>query len=176
MNTQKIVTIEKKTEERFLREQTQLFPIEDLKDKKKSKEIQTLVKRMRETMKRAEGVGLSANQVGIPYRFFVAQVPNSQGKQKFYAIFNPEISKTSEEKITIEEGCLSVPKTYGPVERYYRVLLTGYDPKGKRVRIKAWGLLSRVFQHEVDHLEGKLFIDRAKRFHTYEFETIKDGK
>ncbi len=170
---QKIVTIENKKDEKFLREQTKPFPLEDLKDKKKAKEMQTLVKRMRETMKKANGVGLSANQVGIPYRFFVAQVPDSQGKQKFYAIFNPELSKTSDEKITIEEGCLSVPETYGPVERYYRVQITGYDQKGKKIRIKAWGLLARVFQHEVDHLEGKLFIDRTKRLHTYELEEIE---
>lgn len=171
---EKILTIDKKNDERFLRKRTIPFPIEDLKDKKKAKEIQTLVRRMRETMKKANGIGLSANQVGIPYRFFVAQVPDSQGKQKFYAVFNPELQKVSEEKATTEEGCLSVPETYGPVERFYRVQLAGYDPKGKKLRIKAWGLLARVFQHEVDHLDGKLFIDRAKQLHTYAFESTDE--
>lgn len=173
MKVEKIVTIEKKQNETFLREKTEPFPIEDLTDKKKAKEIQALVKRMRETMKKADGVGLSANQVGIPYRFFVAQVPDSQGKQKFYAVFNPELTTTSNEKVTTEEGCLSVPETWGPVERHYRVQLVGYDQRGKKLRIKAWGLLARVFQHEVDHLNGTLFVDHAKRLHTY---TLDDAE
>lgn len=127
-------------------------------------QIREILKVMRVRMKLANGVGLSANQVGINERFFVAEVPDSQGKPKFYSIFNPQIIKTSKGKTeTIEEGCLSVPETFGPVERFSEVTLVGQDANGKKVRIKAWGLLARVFQHEVDHLDGKLFIDRAKR-------------
>lgn len=158
----KIVTTQTKKDESFLRKKVKEFDISLLRDKKKAKEMKDLIRNMREFMKKANGIGLSANQIGLPYRLFVAQVPDSQGKQKFYAVFNPEIKKESNEKVTTEEGCLSVPETYGPVERYYKLTLTGFDPRGKKIKIKAWGLLARVFQHEVDHLDGKLFVDKAK--------------
>lgn len=170
MTMDAIVTIQHKKDEAFLRERTKPFPLEDLKDKKKAKEIAALVRRMREAMRRANGVGLSANQIGIPFRVFVAQVSDAQGKQKFYAVFNPELARSSNDKVTTEEGCLSVPEVWGPVERYYRVTLAGYDMRGKKLKLKAWGLLARVFQHEVDHLDGKLFIDRTKKLYTYKPE------
>ena len=125
-------------------------------------EFSKLVLTMRTMMKRSNGVGLSANQVGLPYRMFVAQVPNQQGEVKFYTVLNPELGKDGREKSTQEEGCLSVVGVYGTVERPERVTLRGYDRNGKVLKIKAWGLLARVFQHEVDHLDGKLFIDKAK--------------
>lgn len=161
----KIVTTQTKKDESFLRKRAKEFDVSLLRDKKKAKEMKNLIRDMREFMKKANGIGLSANQIGLPYRLFVAQVPDSQGKQKFYAIFNPEIKKESNEKVTAEEGCLSVPETYGTVERYYKLILTGFDAQGKKMKIKAWGLLARVFQHEVDHLDGKLFIDRAKELY-----------
>jgi len=162
MKPKDILLIKHKKEEEFLRTKTLPFDF----SKFTKKEISEVIKKMREIMKRANGVGLSANQVGIPYRFFVAQVPNMQGKQKFYAIFNPEISKVSKDETeTVEEGCLSVPDTYGPTERAYRLVLSGQDKHGKKIKIKAWGLLARVFQHEVDHLNGLLFIDKAEETH-----------
>ncbi len=164
---QTIVTVEHKKDEKFLREKTREFDISRLKDSKQAKEVRELIRKMRETMKEANGVGLSANQIGIPERFFVAQVPDGQGHQKFYAIFNPEIIKKSKETETVEEGCLSVPEMYGPTERHYEVTLTGYDQRGKKLKIKAWGLLARVFQHEVGHLDGGLFIDIAKEVHKF---------
>ena len=151
-----IFTIENKKQEWFLRQKAALFDFA----KFSRTEITRLLKDMRETMRRAPGVGLSANQVGLPYRIFVAQV-----QRKFYAIFNPEIITHSNEREALEEGCLSVPKTYGTVERSLRVDLRGFDRYGKPLRIKAIGLLARVFQHEVDHLDGKLFIDMAKDIH-----------
>lgn len=156
--TEPIVTIEKKADEAFLR--TKTIPFDFAKFKKK--ELQDLIRMMRVTMKKADGVGLSANQIGRKERFFVAQVPDSQNRPRFYAIFNPQITKMSEELATIEEGCLSVPLAYGQTPRAYRVTLEGYDMNNKKIKIKAWGLLARVFQHEVDHLDGKLFIDRAR--------------
>ncbi len=117
---------------------------------------------MRITMQRANGIGLSANQVGLKYRFFVAQVPDLNGRLKFYAIFNPRIVKTSKEIDILEEGCLSIPEKYGLIERKLKIILTGFDPNGKKIKIKAWGLLARVFQHEIDHLDGKLIIDYLK--------------
>jgi len=108
-------------------------------------------------MKAAQGVGLSANQLGFNVSLFVAQVEN-----KFYAIFNPRIVKTGGEEIEMEEGCLSVPEKFGLVARPDKIWLEGQDADGKKIKIKAWGLLAKIFQHEVDHLNGKLFIDHAK--------------
>lgn len=158
MPNQKIWIIDNKKEEAFLREKTAEFDF----SKHTKKEVAELVRTMREAMHKANGIGLSANQIGIPYRVFVAQVPDAQGHMKFYSMFNPKIEKPSSETETLEEGCLSIPETFGPVERAYRLTLSAQEKTGKKVKIKAWGLLARVFQHEVDHLGGTLFIDRAK--------------
>ncbi|MDP2638754.1 MAG: peptide deformylase [Candidatus Azambacteria bacterium] len=155
----KILKIDNKTEEQFLRTKTVDF---DFK-KWTQKDITELLKKMRMTMKEANGVGLSANQIGLNFRLFVAQVPDEQNRLKFYAIFNPEIIKESREKEIIDEGCLSVPENYAPTPRAFKVVLTGFDRRGKKLKINAWGLLARVFQHETDHLNGKLFIDRIKK-------------
>jgi peptide deformylase len=152
-----ILKINDKKNEKFLRQKTVKFEFKEYSPK----EIRALVKSMRETMKRADGVGLSANQIGLPFRMFVAQVADQNGKPKFYAIFNPEITKISKEMEILEEGCLSVPEIWGPVERHYRLTLSGQDANGKKIKIKAWDLLARVFQHEMDHLNGGLFIDKA---------------
>ncbi|MDP3015118.1 MAG: peptide deformylase [bacterium] len=176
----KILTISHKKEEKFLRQKTAEFDPALLKDKKRAGEINDLIKKMREAVTEAIGIGLSANQVGLNLRFFVAQLPRnyaennaelrgnslhesalSQRKSAFYAIFNPEIIKFSEKKSIMEEGCLSVPGVYGLVERSEKITLAGYDKNAKKLKIKAFGLLSRVFQHEMDHLNGILFIDKA---------------
>ena len=118
---------------------------------------------MRKMMKRANGIGLSANQIGLPYRMFVGQIPVARGgENKSYVVLNPELEKDTKEKASQEEGCLSVIGIYGEVERPARVTLRGLDRYGKPLKIKAWGLLARMFQHEVDHLDGGLFIDKAK--------------
>ncbi len=163
----RIVTISEKKEEKFLRTKTEHFDF----GKFTKKEVRELVAHMRAMMRKANGVGLSANQIGLHWRVFVAQVPDDQGNPKFYALFNPKIEKTFPGAETLEEGCLSVPETYGPVERVYRLVLAGQDQNGKKVKIKAWGLLARVFQHEVDHLDGKLFIDRSKELRKYQKKT-----
>lgn len=134
------------------------------------KEIKKLVQEMRRIMKEANGIGLSANQIGLSSRLFVAQVPDRNGRQKFYAVINPEITKVSSEKRILEEACLSVPQTYGTVERHLQITLEGYTPAFKKIKIKAWGLLAHVFQHEVDHLNGVLFVDKAKDIRNYENE------
>lgn len=149
-----LVTIQNKKEEKFLRKTTRVF---DFKKYKKS-EIRELVKTMRRDMQQYEGIGLSANQVGLDVKFFVAKVEN-----KFYAVFNPEIIQSSKEIVSMDEGCLSVPGVFGLVERPAKVTIKGLDQNGKAIKIKAWGLLARVFQHEVDHLNGKLFVDKARR-------------
>jgi peptide deformylase len=164
----KIWKISDKEEEKFLRRKTADFDF----SKFTKKEISELVKKMKETMIKADGVGLSANQIGLDMNFFVAQVPTVEERgenfvitgQKFYAIFNPKITKASEEKFPMEEGCLSVPGgVSGEVERPEKITLEGQDKNGKKIKIKAWGLLARVFQHEVDHLNGTLFIDKCEK-------------
>ncbi len=156
-----ILLIDDKKSESFLRKKTAEFDF----SKFSKKEIQDLVARMKRIMHAANGVGLSANQIGLDMKMFVAEVPDAQGGLKFYAIFNPEIEKLGDDKIVIEEGCLSVPGKFGDVPRATRVAIKGYNKQGRPVKIKAWGLLARVFQHEIDHLNGKLFIDHVKHVH-----------
>ena len=148
-----IFTVKNKKEEKFLRQKTAHFDF----SKYSKKEIRELIKTMRQVMKDYLGIGLSANQIGLNIKVFVAQVAN-----KFYSVFNPEIIEYSSETSPLEEGCLSIPETFGKVERPEKVILVGQGSQGKKIKIKAWGLLARVFQHETDHLNGKLFIDRAK--------------
>jgi peptide deformylase len=113
---------------------------------------------MRVTMEEASGIGLAANQIGLDARVFVAKWDD-----KFYAVFNPRVEKPSHEKETIEEGCLSIPGKYGEVERPASVTLVGQSVTGKRLRIRARDMLARILQHEVDHLDGKLYPDRMSR-------------
>jgi len=156
-----IITIENKKGAKLLRRKVADF---DFK-KFSKKEVGELILRMKRAMHTAGGIGLSANQIGLNIRTFVAEVPTSQNKTKFYAIFNPKIEKTSKETVKFEEGCLSVPLTYGQVERARKITLTGQDRNGKQIKIKAWGVLARIFQHEVDHLNGGLFTDKTKDIH-----------
>lgn len=161
-----IWTIDKKEEKKLLQKKLAPFNF----NKYSKQEIRDLIKKMREAMKNAHGIGLSANQIGLDARVFVAQ----PGK-KLYAIFNPEIVKLSDEKILMEEGCLSVPEVFGSVERPDKLTIVGYDMNNKKIKIKAWGLLARVFLHEMDHLNGYVFIEKAKDLHKYVPET-KENK
>ncbi|MBI2450771.1 MAG: peptide deformylase [Parcubacteria group bacterium] len=122
------------------------------------KEIQDLISDMKETMKKAEGVGLAAPQIGINLRVAVMEV-----NQHSYVIINPEIKKLSNEKIISEEGCLSVPDIWGLVERSKKIIIKGQNEKGEFVKIYGSGLLARVIQHELDHLNGILFIDKTAK-------------
>jgi peptide deformylase len=159
-----IFLVTNKKQEKILRKRTDNF---DFK-KNTKQEIAGLINRMRRIMREANGIGLSANQIGLSFRVFVAEVPDAKGGTKFYAVFNPKLEKISEEVSEQEEGCLSVPGRWGHVLRADKVLLSGQDKTGKPIKIKAWGLLAQVFQHEIDHLNGKLFIDRTKKVYTAE--------
>lgn len=125
-------------------------------------ETRALVDRMKRAMHAAQGIGLSANQIGLPWQVFVGQIASAQGKPKFYAVFNPKVTWKSDDVSPFEEGCLSIPGVYGMVERSEKIVLEGQDKNGKPLKIKAWGLLARMFQHEVDHLSGVVFTDKAK--------------
>ncbi|MEY4731648.1 MAG: hypothetical protein RL681_594 [Candidatus Parcubacteria bacterium] len=167
MTMEHIYTTRNRDEEKFLRAKTRLVTFGARGGlcagtvTLSQKEIDALIRRMRKIMREANGVGLSANQIGLPLRLFVASVPSGQGETRFYAVFNPVLERTSGASVQLEEGCLSIPDTYGDVPRADIVVLRGLDKRGKPLKIKAWGLLARVFQHEVDHLEGKLFVDRT---------------
>src|SRR5579864_4574518 len=112
---------------------------------------------MIETMKKAPGVGLAAPQVGVPLRLAVLDVDD-----KITVIVNPEIVKTSGE-VELDEGCLSVPGFWGRLARYSRVSVKALDRNGKELRIRdAEGLFAQALQHEIDHLDGHLYIDRME--------------
>lgn len=122
-------------------------------------EIRRLVEDMIETMYDADGVGLAAPQVGVSQRVIV--VDTREPNVPKFALINPEIVERSDALDRGEEGCLSIPGLKDIVERPDRVVVEAKDASGQPVRIEAEGLLARVLQHEVDHLDGILFIDRV---------------
>ena len=119
--------------------------------------IQKLIDDMIETMYEASGVGLAANQVGVPLRVAVIQAP----EQDVVVLINPEMVRRSEEE-EMEEACLSVPGYKGQVKRSLAVVVKGLNRKGKDIRIKADGLIAHALQHELDHLNGILYVDRLE--------------
>ena len=121
------------------------------------KSLQCLLDDMVESMDAAQGVGLSGPQVGKPLRLIVARVDNV-----LLQIANPEIVRSKGEEIG-DEGCLSLPVYYGSVSRASQITIQGLDRNGKHFRRKVVGLLARVIQHEIDHLEGILFIDHLSK-------------
>ncbi len=120
--------------------------------------LEHLAEEMMRVMREAEGVGLAANQIGRLKRIFVAAHEEEQ-----YAIVNPVIEERSETTEKDIEGCLSIPETRVEVERPTAVTISGQDPSGEAVRVEAEGLLARIFQHEIDHLDGVLILDRTDR-------------
>jgi peptide deformylase len=131
-------------------------PITEITD-----EIRTLADRMVETLVKRVGYGLAAPQVGVAKRLIIVDV-----EDELYVLANPEIIEAGDERVVGVEGCLSFPGVEAEVERARRVRVRGLTMEGEEITIDAEDLLARVFQHEVDHLEGVLFIDylgRAKR-------------
>jgi peptide deformylase len=139
------------------------------------KNLQTTIDDMVETMRQAPGVGLAAPQIGLSDRLIVieyyekeedevkAEETDEEVAKKVWAVLNPEIVKASEEKVMGVEGCLSIPNLVGEVERHLEIQVKGVNRHGKPMKIKAKGWLARIFQHEIDHLNGVLFTDRATR-------------
>ncbi len=126
-------------------------------------ELKQLIHDMIETMHAADGIGLAAPQIAELVRVVVIEVPEDEdiwGSGKLYVIINPEIVKASRDTEVGIEGCLSVPGYIGEVERAGEVVVRGLNADGKRFRLRPRGYLARVFQHEIDHLNGVLYIDR----------------
>ncbi|MEK9171041.1 MAG: peptide deformylase [Patescibacteria group bacterium] len=129
----------------------------------KNPEIKELIADMIATMNKVGGIGLAAPQIGAPFRIFTANVEN-----KVYVFINPEIKNISQDESSLEEGCLSVQKVWGPVVRPKKLTVKALNQDGEPIKIRAKGLLARVIQHEIDHLNGTLFIDRAEKLYSVE--------
>lgn len=134
--------------------------------RKKAKEIKEitpgilrLLGDMAETMEAASGVGLAAPQVGIEKRIVLVKI----GKNELLELINPVILQARGEEVDVE-GCLSFPGLYGEVQRALEVEVEALDRHGKKKKIKGTGLLARALQHEIDHLEGVLFVDKVLKF------------
>ena len=148
------------------------------------KNLQTLIDDMIETMREAPGVGLAAPQVGISDRLIVveyfenedAEEAEDEAKKKVWVMINPEIVKASDEKVMGVEGCLSIPNLVGEVERHDAIQIKGLNRRGQPMRVKAQGWLARIFQHEIDHLNGVVFTDLATRVWLPETEEEKEDR
>lgn len=165
----------------ILRKTAKAVPIEEIKSRK----IETIIRRMQKALNNEEdGIAIAAPQIGESLRIFVVSKrifeiieeieKNKTSKRekldefekieekKDLIFINPEILKSSKKKMRLEEGCLSVRWLYGKVERSEKTLVKAYDQEGKIFTLGGVGLLSQVFQHEIDHLNGILFIDKTK--------------
>jgi peptide deformylase len=139
--------------ESFLLKATQ--PLENIDGK-----VQQMIDAMAETMYAAPGIGLAANQVGWDRSLLVYDIVPGRDKRMLHVLVNPRIVTSEGEIVSENEGCLSVPDFRADVKRSERILVEGFDRDGKPVRLEAEGLHAIVIQHELDHLNGKLFIDR----------------
>lgn len=128
-----------------------------------SEEIRALSSDMLDTMYDAPGIGLAAIQVGVPVRLVVVDTAKKDEEPRPLVLVDPEITWASEEKRTHEEGCLSIPDYYEDVERPDRVRVSYTTLRGERVETEADGILATCLQHEIDHLNGTLFIDHISR-------------
>ena len=132
-------------------------PVEEIND-----EIIQIVADMLEAMYKFEGVGIAAPQIGISKRIVIVDTEPSNPASKPIVLINPEIVEKDGE-IGEDEGCLSVPEIRGDVKRAERVVVEGIDLEGNKIRVEGTELLARALQHEIDHINGKLFIDHLSR-------------
>jgi len=152
-------------------------------------DLQGLIDDMVETVRAANGVGLAAPQVDVSQRVLVieyaegqeepeteAEVEAEPNEPKLYIWVNPEITRHSNQTITANEACLSLPGYFGEVERHETVTIKGQNRRGDDIKLKAQGWLARVFQHEIDHLDGVLYIDRATEIWKVEPEDTPQGE
>ena len=130
-----------------------------------NKKMRTLIEDMADTMYKTDGVGLAAPQIGVSQRIIVLDDGNG-----LLELINPEITHKEGSQIGLE-GCLSVPGYYGDVERFDKITVKAIDKHNKKVTIKAEGFLARILQHEIDHLDGHLFIEKADNLQRIEPQT-----
>ncbi|MFQ5826950.1 MAG: peptide deformylase [Dehalococcoidia bacterium] len=131
--------------------------------------IQRLIDDMLETMRHVSGVGLAAPQVGVPLRVIVLQLDD---EEEPLVLINPEVVRRSGER-EVEEGCLSIPGYRGEIKRSLSLTVKGRDRRGKEIRVKATELLAQALEHELDHLNGVLYVDRLEsrdKLHKFEPE------
>ncbi|MBI5823870.1 MAG: peptide deformylase [Chloroflexi bacterium] len=137
------------------------------------RDLQTLIDDMIETMREAPGVGLAAPQIDLPMQLAVVEYVEGEDEEenedapakpkKLYVLINPEITRVSDEKVIGVEGCLSIPGLIGEVERHEAIQVKALNRHGSPVKLKVDGWMARIFQHEIDHLNGVLFTDKAIR-------------
>ena len=146
------------------------FPADVLRTKAKDvmvfdDKLQQLIDDMVVTMRDAPGIGLAAPQIGVAKRVIVVEFGHESDEsipKQLYVVVNPEIIHKSEKTVAGVEGCLSVPGIAGEVNRASVITVSGQDPKGQKIKIRAEGWLARIFQHETDHVNGILYTDRAE--------------
>ena len=141
------------------------YPHPTLRHKTKSlrrvdADLRVTVTEMFRLMYDADGIGLAANQVDLPYRVFVINLGSERGQDEEMVFINPVISRPKAPVEEEEEGCLSLPGVFAPVRRPSTIHLTAFNLAGEEIRSEFQGLLAPVIQHEIDHLDGVLFIDR----------------
>lgn len=144
--------------------------VEIKKDEMASKKIQRICLDMAKTMLDRDGIGLAAPQIGKNIRLCIVNIKNGP-----LALINPGIIKKSWAKEWGEEGCLSLPNIFGEVRRHKKIICNYINEKGKKEKISAEGLLARVIQHEIDHLDGVLFVDKARNIKNVKFKN-QNGK
>ncbi len=132
-------------------------PVTEIND-----EIKKIVSDMLDTMYASEGVGIAAPQIGVSKRIIIVDTNPADASTKPLIIINPEIVEASGE-IKEQEGCLSIPDVRSEVKRYERVVVEGLDLEGNKIRVEGADLLARALQHEIDHINGKLFIDHLSK-------------
>ncbi len=125
-------------------------------------EVKNLIQDMAETMYHANGIGLAACQVGVPRRVIVLDVSPIDPQQNLFVMINPEILSEDGE-IEYEEGCLSVPDCLEKVKRKEKICVRGISPEGKKIEISGEGILAIALQHEIDHINGVLILDRMSQ-------------
>ncbi len=126
-----------------------------------NKDIEKIIEIMKETMVKAHGIGLAANQIGLDMQIFVIDEKIAKENNVPDAYINPELLEYSKEASSLEEGCLSIPNEWFQIERAKKIKIKAKDIHGKSIKIKARGFLARVLQHEYDHLQGILISKKA---------------
>ncbi len=154
-------------ENKVLRQVVKEISLDDIS----SDEVKNTIKDMEETLSsQSDGAALAAPQIGVSLSIFIIspiayEESDNKFEEKHFVFINPKIIKKSLDRKLVEEGCLSVRPLYGKVRRSSRATIEAYDEEGNKFIMKGKGLMAQIFQHEIDHLQGVLFIDKAKDVH-----------